>query len=117
MPGTPTDHLANERTFLAWVRTALTIIGLGFVVAKFGIFLRELATGSAGTSSPLSEVVGVFLVLAGSALVAIAYYRFSTVREDLKVGKYDPHMAMELATTVVLVAIGVALATYLLFTG
>src|SRR3954469_12408945 len=37
------DHLANERTFLAWVRTALGLIGLGFVLARMGLFLRQLA--------------------------------------------------------------------------
>lgn len=38
-----TEHLAVERTFLAWVRTSISIIGLGFVVAKFGVWVRELA--------------------------------------------------------------------------
>src|SRR5690349_11464639 len=37
------DHLANERTFLAWIRTALGLIGLGFVLARMGLFLRNLA--------------------------------------------------------------------------
>ena len=37
------NHLANERTFLAWVRTALSLLGLGFVLARMGLFLRQLA--------------------------------------------------------------------------
>src|SRR5205085_9848799 len=37
-----TDHLANERTFLAWIRTGLAIIAFGFVVERFGLLLREL---------------------------------------------------------------------------
>jgi uncharacterized membrane protein YidH (DUF202 family) len=41
----PTDYLANERTFLAWIRTAVTIMAFGFVVARFGLLLRELAGG------------------------------------------------------------------------
>lgn len=117
MTGSPTDHLANERTFLAWVRTALTIIGLGFVVARFGLFLREIATGSPGSTSPASEVVGIFLVLAGSLLVGFAYYRFRSVHQDLKAGNYAPRAGMEMVLTVLLVAIGVALAAYLLVTG
>src|SRR3954469_9723998 len=40
------DHLANERTFLAWVRTELALIGLGFVLARMGLFLRQLALAS-----------------------------------------------------------------------
>ncbi len=38
-----TEYLANERTFLAWIRTSIAVISLGFVVAKFGVWLRELA--------------------------------------------------------------------------
>ena len=42
-PTDAADHLANERTFLAWIRTSLAVIGLGFAVAKFGTWLRELS--------------------------------------------------------------------------
>jgi putative membrane protein len=117
MVGSPTDHLANERTFLAWIRTALTIIGLGFVVAKFGLFLRELATRSPGPSSSTSEYVGVFLILAGSALVGIAYNRFRLTHDDLQSGTYTPRTGMELLMTGTLVAVGITLAAYLIVTG
>lgn len=43
--GKATDYLASERTFLAWIRTSIAVIGLGFVVAKFSVWLRELAAG------------------------------------------------------------------------
>src|ERR1700712_2650374 len=48
------DHLANERTALAWVRTALGLIGLGFVLARMGLFLRQISipTASAGPAGP-----------------------------------------------------------------
>jgi uncharacterized membrane protein YidH (DUF202 family) len=39
----PSDYLAAERTFLAWIRTGLALMGFGFVVARFGLFLREIA--------------------------------------------------------------------------
>ncbi len=117
--GAPTDHLANERTFLAWVRTAITIIGLGFVVAKFGIFLRELAgtTGATGTNTSVSEIVGVSLVLAGSALVVLAWHRFRLVQDHLKKGTYETHVGIEMVLMGILVAVGIALAGYLLITG
>ena len=117
--GAPTDHLANERTFLAWVRTAITIIGLGFVVAKFGIFLRELAgtTGTTASSTSVSELVGVSLVLAGSALVILAWHRFRLVQAHLKQGTYETHAGIEMVLMGILVAVGIALAAYLLVTG
>ncbi len=116
MAGGPTDHFANERTFLAWVRTSITIIGLGFVVARFGLFLR-IATGTGGNTSPISEVVGVFLVLAGAALVAVAMIRFRRVQQELKEGRYEVRSDAELVLSGALIAVGVCLGAYLLLTG
>src|SRR5215813_9086148 len=73
----PRVFFAAERTLLAWVRTGLTIMGFGFVVAKFGLFLRMLATsqGAADTGPPLhtsmSTVVGIALVLLGTACMIL----------------------------------------------
>ena len=41
-PGNPTDHLANERTFLAWIRTSIAIMAFGFVVVKFALFVKQI---------------------------------------------------------------------------
>src|SRR5690348_9802990 len=67
---------AAERTLLAWVRTGLTVMALGFVVARFGLFLRmialsnpALANVSALSTHWPSEALGVILVLAGSAII------------------------------------------------
>ncbi len=115
----PTDHLANERTFLAWVRTAITIMAFGFVVAKFGLLLRELSGGTVGTAAPapLSEATGVLLVLAGAAVLLLGFARFRTARQELEAGEYRVHTALEWALTLTMVAIGVGLAIYLVTTG
>jgi putative membrane protein len=116
---TPTDHLANERTFLAWVRTSITIMAFGFVVAKFGLLLRELSGSSSGTvaSAPISEATGVLLVLAGAALLVLAFVRFRATREDLDAGRYRVRAGLEWALTLTMVAIGIGLAAYLVSTG
>ena len=49
--GKASDHLANERTFLAWIRTSISIIVFGFVVAKFGITLREFLRMQGNTAA------------------------------------------------------------------
>ena len=67
--GKPADYLANERTFLAWVRTAVAILALGFVVVKFGLLARELSAGTHVRSSRVSAPIGVALVLLGGTLV------------------------------------------------
>ncbi|HZY92898.1 MAG TPA: DUF202 domain-containing protein [Thermoplasmata archaeon] len=118
-PGTPTDHLANERTFLAWVRTAITIMALGFVVAKFGLLIRELSGTSPGglVSAPISEATGVLLVLAGATLLILSFVRFRVTRDDLVAGRYRVRTGLEWALTLTMVAIAVGLAAYLVSTG
>ena len=62
-----TDHLANERTFLAWVRTSLAIMGFGFVVERFGLLLREIGTKITNVPIPnhYSALVGITLTVLG----------------------------------------------------
>jgi putative membrane protein len=78
------DRLANERTFLAWLRTGIAVSGLGFVVARFDIFLQQVAELAPATAVQTEAVqqaattvsIGVFLVVAGPALVVLAAIRF-----------------------------------------
>jgi uncharacterized membrane protein YidH (DUF202 family) len=78
------DHLANERTFLAWVRTSISVIGLGFVVAKFSVWLRELSvrfnSPAPAHSTGLSMPLGVSLMLFGGILALLAAWRYRVVK-------------------------------------
>lgn len=47
-----TDHAANERTYLAWIRTAVALMGLGFVVERFDLFVQYLAANGSGGQRP-----------------------------------------------------------------
>ncbi|MCI4360218.1 MAG: DUF202 domain-containing protein [Thermoplasmata archaeon] len=113
MPGAPTDHLANERTFLAWVRTAITIMALGFVVARFVLFLKETSGASGGVGSSVSETIGIILVLAGTAILIVSQLRFRRVRADLLAGRFESRNDLEWILTGLLVIVGLALAIYL----
>ncbi|MBV9279506.1 MAG: DUF202 domain-containing protein [Chloroflexi bacterium] len=111
------DHLANERTFLAWMRTAITIVGLGFVVAKFGILLREVGGSHVHTlTARAGAVVGVLLVAGGMALAALATFKFLRIRRDIErdIISFSPLLDIALAITVVLAAI--VLAAYMIVT-
>ena len=74
MNSDPRVFFAAERTLLAWVRSGITVMALGFVVAKFGLFLTLLSTSSAVTNHPhqssgLSDVFGIALVIIGVAII------------------------------------------------
>jgi len=70
-------YFAAERTLLAWIRTGLTVMAFGFLVARFGLFLR-LVSGQLGADAhpprlaPLSNAIGVLLVLAGAVSILLA---------------------------------------------
>jgi putative membrane protein len=70
----PRIYFAAERTLLAWLRTGLTVVGLGFVVARFGLFLRMMHNAPA-TSSAMSTIIGVSLVLLGAGAMAMAAWQ------------------------------------------
>lgn len=116
----PRVYFAAERTLLAWVRTGLAMMGLGFVVARFGLFLRELAALNAFKIPPTYEFslwIGTFLVLFGVALnVAVAIKHWYTIRR-LKTGHSLRFFSISLGTIVALLLglLGLLLAGYLHF--
>lgn len=105
-----TEHLANERTFLAWIRTSVSIISLGFVVDRFGLFLRELgnAAGARHRISPAvsSLVVGDVMMGIGAAFAALAAFRYHVVSHDIERGvtRADRGTVAGIALVVVLLA-------------
>lgn len=77
----PRVFFAAQRTLLAWIRTGITIIGLGFVVAKFGLFLAVITGAGEAHGTPLahwhSNALGIALVLIGAGAVfgSVVNYR------------------------------------------
>lgn len=112
------DHFANERTYLAWLRTGIATIGLGFVVAKFGLAIRELTGISAipETSYHLSSYIGIALTVAGGLMILLAYQRFKTDQERIESGSYEPSVKVEFAITIIFFIITLFLVAYLVLT-
>ena len=110
--------MANTRTLLAWLRTAVALIGLGFVVARFGLFLRALdaQTRTASGTSALSGVIGVGLVLTGALVVALSLRRFRQVERGIEAGQFALDVSVELLTATATILAALALAAYLLLT-
>jgi len=114
--GRATDHLANERTYLAWVRTSVTIMALGFVVAKFGLIIRELSPSSVTVPTHVSSAVGVILVLIGAVLQGLAFRRFRRNRARIIQGSFESETGMENVTSSLILLISVLLVVYLIIT-
>src|SRR5258706_16476463 len=93
------DHAANERTFLAWVRTGLAVIAFGFVIEKLDPYMLAVAGASAPDAGrhalgPLGRYDGLALVLVGIALILVAAARF------VRIGRMLDDPAMHAAATV-----------------
>jgi putative membrane protein len=112
-----TEHLANERTFLAWVRTSIAIMSLGFVVAKFGLWLRELATRLSPQSptqgSGLSGPVGMGMIAFGGALALLAAWRFHTVNRQIERGQVSVDRGLVGLVSITMAALAVLMMAYI----
>jgi putative membrane protein len=90
----PTDHLANERTFLAYVRTSLSLMAFGFVIARFSLLLRAMPQlgGEAVPANGLlsGHNLGILFAALGCALGVIGSWRFIAVDRQLRRGDYAP---------------------------
>lgn len=114
----PRDHLANERTFLAWIRTSIAIMGFGFVVVKFSIFIHQLGltvkTATTSFERGYSAEIGLALIIIGAVLGLCAFFRYRTIEKHLETGRFYPSYALSLLTTIFIVAISLLLIIYLL---
>jgi putative membrane protein len=120
------DHAANERTFLAWVRTGIAVVVFGFVIEKFNLFLLAMATASAvddgrrmmleRLSGPVGRYEGFALIVIGLALIVVAAIRFIRVRRLIAdQDAHDPDSyGAELGLSAVLVVAIAAYSAYLL---
>src|SRR5258708_31142045 len=89
MQGSATDYLAAERTVLAWIRTGIALMGLGFVLARFGLFLQEfnhLQPDFQVKSYEISLWIGVALMLMGVAVCLLLMFRHLRVLKQLQAG-------------------------------
>ena len=84
-----TDSLAAERTFLAWIRTGLALMGFGFVVARFGLFLNQLALIEhlhSAASYGLSLWFGTALIAVGVLVFVLSAWHHIRLVRDLNSG-------------------------------
>jgi len=104
------DHAANERTFLAWVRTGIAVIAFGFVIERFNLFVLAVASTSLPDaahqvlaqrlSGPFGRYDGLALVFVGLGLVIVAAGRF--VRTGRQLDDQEVHPASDVRAELLL---------------
>ncbi len=113
-----TDHAANERTFLAWVRTAIAVMGFGFLIERFDIFLSAVrGAQSHVTASPgkFANEVGLAFIVMGVAMIVVATIRFFRIAKEIDNDETVPSSGslFDLVLGVLLLLLGLSLFLYL----
>lgn len=121
------QHLANQRTFLAWLRTCVALIGLGFVVARFGLVLFPFFISggdpstyptnpatSFETSTHFSSIIGTSMVILGIVFAIFALRNYVYTYKSIKKGTYAPKHFDIYLLTIALVILGVFIVAYLI---
>jgi len=111
-----TEYLANERTFLAWIRTGIAVISLGFVVSRFGLWLAELSLTEkqferfrTGASVP----VGIGMILFGGLLSVLAAWRYHVVNRQIEQGKVKADRGLIVLITILVMVLSLLMAAYM----
>lgn len=116
-PNRARDHLANERTFLAWVRTGIATIIFGFAIGRFSIALHEFLRlqGSAATSSGITAWFGVISIVGGVLLILAGLARYRKTRAQLDTNTFEPAGVVVDIVSYLLGMFGLALGGYLVY--
>lgn len=116
--GNASDHLANERTFLAWIRTSIGIMAFGFVVVKFSLFVKQisliLGKGNVIQNRGYSAIVGIVLVAVGTITSVLSYIRYRQTEKQLKEGYYTHSSLLITVLTAFIFLVSVLLIAYLI---
>jgi putative membrane protein len=117
------QYLANQRTFLSWVRTSIALIGLGFAIERFSIFLQQFpqiagtnATGNASsaTAHSYSALFGIGMIIVGTGLIVYALKNYLDTNKTIASGRYMPKNAIVYAASATIIGLGIIMIIFLI---
>jgi putative membrane protein len=117
------QYLANQRTFLSWVRTSIALIGLGFAIERFSLFLQQFrlianpdTTGNAAsaTAHDYSALVGIGMIIVGTGLIVYALKNYLESNKTIASGKYIPKNAIIYTTSATIIGLGIIMIIFLI---
>ena len=112
------DHLANERTFLAWVRTSIGIMAFGFVVVKFSLFVKQismlLGKPNVILQKGYSSTMGISLVMVGIFTLILSYFRYKKTHNQIINNNYESSSLFISVLVIFISLISILLVAYLI---
>lgn len=112
------EHMANERTFLAWIRTGIGIMVFGFVTVKFTLFVNQLpgklTQDTAVSQNEYSITIGIALVVTGALMILLSYWRYRKDYQLLMKEQYLHSTFLVTLLTVILLVMSIGLIAYLI---
>ena len=110
-PMNVSEHLANERTYLAWLRTSVSVVSLGFATNRFSYFLRHSPGGASPETHHLglvrTEQVGLGMLILGTLLMLVSAFHYTRVSRLIESGGYKPQYALVWSTTIAVLLVGI----------
>lgn len=111
------EHLDNERTFLAWVRTNVALIGLGFVIARLSPTLGATAGVNGSRIASKAVPAGIALIVLGAIVTVLAAWRYDRVNRQIEEGLVKTDRGMVWIVTLLIALLSVAAVVYMLMSG
>jgi putative membrane protein len=117
------QYLANQRTFLSWLRTSIALIGLGFAIERFSLFLQQFrlianpdTTGNAAsaTAHDYSALVGIGMIIVGTGLIVYALKNYLESNKTIASGKYIPKNTIIYTTSATIIGLGIIMIIFLI---
>ena len=107
------EHLANERTFLAWVRTTIALVSLGFVLARLGPWLRDSGVNASYLGGKIWPI-GVCLIGFGAVLTLLAAWRYDAVNRQIEAGLVNTDRVLVWFVAIAIALLSGALIVYMM---